>query len=114
MLPGAMKIMEIYAKMQGHELEVQFLGEEGTGTGPTLEFYTLLSHELQRRKLKMWRTEDISMHKKLAREEGDKEDSKGKGQGLDVQEHVCAPQGLFPKPIPQAKVTKKVPSCQER
>lgn len=30
----------------------------GTGLGPTLEFYTLLSHELQRRSLGMWRQDD--------------------------------------------------------
>eukprot|EP00983_Pelagomonas_calceolata_P061639 1146914-Pelagomonas_calceolata.AAC.21 len=30
----------------------------GTGLGPTLEFYTLLSHDLQRRSLNMWRHED--------------------------------------------------------
>ncbi|CAD7704724.1 unnamed protein product [Ostreobium quekettii] len=108
LLPGAMKIMEIYAKMQGHELEVQFLGEEGTGTGPTLEFYTLLSHELQKRKLKMWRTEDASMHKTSAGEGEDGDNSVERGPGLDIQEHVYAPQGLFPKPIPQGKVHKKI------
>ena len=27
----------------------------GTGLGPTLEFYTLLAHELQRKSLGMWR-----------------------------------------------------------
>lgn len=30
----------------------------GTGLGPTLEFYTLLAHELQRKSLGMWRSED--------------------------------------------------------
>lgn len=108
LLPGAMKIMEIYAKMQGHELEVQFLGEEGTGTGPTLEFYTLLSHELQKRKLKMWRTEDVPMHEKSGSEMDDGEGSSGRGLGLDLTEHVYAPQGLFPRPMPQNKITKKV------
>jgi hypothetical protein len=29
----------------------------GTGLGPTLEFYTLLAHELQRKSLSMWRSE---------------------------------------------------------
>ena len=29
----------------------------GTGLGPTLEFYTLLAHELQRKSLGMWRSE---------------------------------------------------------
>eukprot|EP00118_Oscarella_pearsei_P014996 m.131965 g.131965 ORF g.131965 m.131965 type:complete len:118 (+) comp38060_c0_seq3:132-485(+) len=39
-------------------LEVSFKGEVGTGLGPTLEFYTLVSRELQRADLKMWRGEE--------------------------------------------------------
>ena len=39
-------------------LEVEFFNEVGTGTGPTLEFYTLLSKELQQRALGAWRDAD--------------------------------------------------------
>lgn len=35
-------------------LEVEFAGEEGTGLGPTLEFYALVAAELQRADLDMW------------------------------------------------------------
>lgn len=35
-------------------LEVEFAGEEGTGLGPTLEFYALVAAELQRADLGMW------------------------------------------------------------
>lgn len=35
-------------------LEVIFEGEAGTGFGPTLEFYTTVSKELQKYSLKMW------------------------------------------------------------
>ncbi|KAI1712208.1 HECT-domain (ubiquitin-transferase) domain-containing protein [Ditylenchus destructor] len=35
-------------------LEVGFEGEVGTGFGPTLEFYSTLSRELQKHSLKMW------------------------------------------------------------
>lgn len=35
-------------------LEVEFAGEEGTGLGPTLEFYALVAAELQRADLFMW------------------------------------------------------------
>lgn len=35
-------------------LEVEFAGEEGTGLGPTLEFYALVGVELQRAALGMW------------------------------------------------------------
>jgi hypothetical protein len=30
----------------------------GTGLGPTLEFYTMLSHDLQRKGLGLWRGDD--------------------------------------------------------
>ena len=49
--------MELYAK-QRTVLELEYFGEVGTGLGPTLEFFTLLSHELQKRSLGLWRHED--------------------------------------------------------
>ncbi len=36
-------------------LEIQYEGEVGTGLGPTLEFYALVSKEIQRYELEMWR-----------------------------------------------------------
>ncbi|UYV65890.1 hypothetical protein LAZ67_3005823 [Cordylochernes scorpioides] len=36
-------------------LEIQYDGEVGTGLGPTLEFYALVSRELQRSELDIWR-----------------------------------------------------------
>ena len=38
--------------------ELEYFNEVGTGLGPTLEFYTLLSHELQRKGLGMWHSDD--------------------------------------------------------
>lgn len=35
-------------------LEVEFMGEEGTGLGPTLEFYSLIAAEFQRKDLCMY------------------------------------------------------------
>ena len=35
-------------------LKVEFLEEEGTGLGPTLEFFALVAAELQRSDLGMW------------------------------------------------------------
>jgi E3 ubiquitin-protein ligase TRIP12 len=49
--------MELYAKHRA-VLELEYFGEVGTGLGPTLEFYTMLSHELQRKSLGMWRHEE--------------------------------------------------------
>lgn len=36
-------------------LEIQYEDEVGIGLGPTLEFYTLVSRELQKIDLHMWR-----------------------------------------------------------
>lgn len=35
-------------------LEVGFEGEVGTGFGPTLEFYSTVSREIQRHSLRLW------------------------------------------------------------
>jgi E3 ubiquitin-protein ligase HECTD1 len=39
-------------------LELELEGEEGTGLGPTLEFYALVAAELQRKQLAMWLVDD--------------------------------------------------------
>ena len=39
-------------------LQVEFVGEEGTGLGPSLEFYALVAAELQQRALGMWLCDD--------------------------------------------------------
>lgn len=36
-------------------LEVQYKDEAGSGLGPTLEFYSLVSREFQRADLELWR-----------------------------------------------------------
>ncbi|XP_003424889.1 E3 ubiquitin-protein ligase TRIP12 isoform X4 [Nasonia vitripennis] len=59
-------------------LEVQYVNEVGTGLGPTLEFYALVSKELQRADLELW-------HGSLSPTE---------------QGYVHINQGLFPAPIP--------------
>jgi E3 ubiquitin-protein ligase TRIP12 len=63
-------------------LEVQYENEVGTGLGPTLEFYALVSKELQKSGLELWNAPD-SQH----------------------SEYVNCPSGLFPCPLPRgAKV----------
>jgi len=39
-------------------LQIEFKGEEGTGLGPTLEFYALVAAELQRKDLGLWLCDD--------------------------------------------------------
>eukprot|EP00658_Telonema_sp_P-2_P085944 TRINITY_DN9915_c0_g1_i4.p1 TRINITY_DN9915_c0_g1~~TRINITY_DN9915_c0_g1_i4.p1 ORF type:complete len:1131 (+),score=303.45 TRINITY_DN9915_c0_g1_i4:245-3637(+) len=59
LLGSATKVLELCA---GHKaiLEVEFTGEAGTGTGPTLEFFTLVSREIQRRDLGIWYESEAS------------------------------------------------------
>nr|CDS30651.1 E3 ubiquitin protein ligase HECTD1 [Hymenolepis microstoma] len=49
----AERIMDEHAECKS-ELEVRFQGEDGTGSGPTLEFYNLISLEFRRESLGMW------------------------------------------------------------
>ena len=58
-LESATKVLELYGTTKAM-LEVEFFGEVGTGLGPTLEFYTISSRELQRKSLGLWRSSDVS------------------------------------------------------
>lgn len=68
------------------------MGEVGTGLGPTLEFYTLLSHELQRKGLGMWHENSPVVQRKGPA--ADKEPATSSGEPM-----IVAPHGLFPVPI---------------
>ncbi|XP_057839619.1 E3 ubiquitin-protein ligase UPL3 [Cryptomeria japonica] len=70
-LKAAAQVMHL-CRGQKAALEIQYYNEVGSGLGPTLEFYTLISHELQRSKIGMWRT--------------------------NAEESVQASLGLFPRP----------------
>ena len=48
-------------------LEIEFEGEEGTGLGPTLEFYALVSAELQKTTMGLWICDD-DFHDSIERE----------------------------------------------
>ncbi|KAH8903076.1 hypothetical protein BR93DRAFT_987001 [Coniochaeta sp. PMI_546] len=74
-LESAIKVMELYGASQSI-LEVEYFEEVGTGLGPTLEFYSTVSKEFSKKKLKLWRDNDPG--------EGD--------------EFVNGPNGLFPRP----------------
>lgn len=106
-LDSAAKVMELYA---GHKavLEVEYFGEVGTGLGPTLEFYTLLSHEMQKEKLNLWRTElstkmevdvpstDVEMFEENADET--LVGPRNSDPVLNSGGYVNSPHGLFPRP----------------
>jgi len=108
-LDSAMKVMEMYGSHKA-VLEVEYFGEVGTGLGPTLEFYTLLSHELQKKVLGMWRSGSCSKEAAVAEnvEMWDVEqhgaflhtNEVSKIPTVETEEFVQSPQGLFPRPWP--------------
>ncbi|MEQ2263222.1 E3 ubiquitin-protein ligase HTD1 [Xenotaenia resolanae] len=57
MMEWAESVMQIHADRKS-VLEVEFQGEEGTGLGPTLEFYALVAAEFQRTSLGIWLCDD--------------------------------------------------------
>ncbi|MEQ2184090.1 E3 ubiquitin-protein ligase HTD1 [Goodea atripinnis] len=54
MMEWAESVMQIHADRKS----VEFQGEEGTGLGPTLEFYALVAAEFQRTSLGIWLCDD--------------------------------------------------------
>ncbi|KAK7627462.1 thyroid hormone receptor interactor 12 [Phyllosticta citricarpa] len=56
-LESAVKVMELYGSSPS-VLEVEYFEEVGTGLGPTLEFYSTVSKEFSKKKLKLWREND--------------------------------------------------------
>ena len=52
-LASALRVFQLYSSTRA-VVEVEFFGEAGTGLGPTLEFFTLVSHQLQRKDLNLW------------------------------------------------------------
>lgn len=95
-LPMAMKIMEMFARNNSDVIEVQYFNECGVGEGPTLEFFTLVSHEIQKKSLKMWRNEEQPVS--ADKEEVEIISDQDIRPGGNAQDYVHAPQGLFPRP----------------
>lgn len=74
-LESALKVLDLYGASQSI-LEVEYFEEVGTGLGPTLEFYSTVSKEFAKKKLRLWRDD-------------------GTGSG----EFVTGQTGLFPRPL---------------
>ncbi|XXG75022.1 hypothetical protein AAC387_Pa07g3615 [Persea americana] len=109
-LDSAAKVMEMYSSQKA-VLEVEYFGEVGTGLGPTLEFYTLLSHDLQKVGLEMWRSNSTSEKSAVENDatmDGDLKNKKvddisdRKKHDVDSaagrRDLIQAPLGLFPRP----------------
>lgn len=91
-LEWAMQVMKVHCNRKS-VLEVEFIDEEGTGLGPTLEFYALVAAELQRSDLAMWLHDDEMTinHEDSHIVEGSK----------PIGYYVQRASGLFPAPLPQ-------------
>ncbi|KAL3311234.1 hypothetical protein Ciccas_010191 [Cichlidogyrus casuarinus] len=93
----ASQVMHEHADRKA-ELEIQFIEEVGTGLGPTMEFFSLLSRELRRKCNKMWVCTDES-----------KVDSvENKDPDSDPSLFVNAASGLFPAAMPQDQLATEV------
>ncbi|KAJ6514891.1 hypothetical protein C8R47DRAFT_1275714 [Mycena vitilis] len=80
-LESAVKVFELYGSSSS-VLEVEYFEEVGTGLGPTLEFYSLVSQEFARKDLKIWRDADAA----------------------GTSPYVDHPSGLYPAPISPADI----------
>ncbi|XP_037076185.1 LOW QUALITY PROTEIN: E3 ubiquitin-protein ligase TRIP12-like [Pollicipes pollicipes] len=82
-------------------LEVQYENEVGSGLGPTLEFYSQVSRELQRADAELWRGEryrpppDITADKLAPSSSSSAADA----AASDGVEYIHAPLGLYPSPV---------------
>ncbi|PNF34561.1 E3 ubiquitin-protein ligase TRIP12 [Cryptotermes secundus] len=66
-------------------LEVQYHDEVGTGLGPTLEFYALVSREMQRSDLELWH--------------GERSTPQNNGASGVATSYIHSAVGLFPSPL---------------
>lgn len=66
-------------------LEIQYENEVGTGLGPTLEFYALVSKELQKSEFELWRGESLV--------------EKNSSENEHITEYSFSICGLFPAPL---------------
>ncbi|KAL8540084.1 hypothetical protein ACS0TY_001609 [Phlomoides rotata] len=98
-LDSAAKVMEMYSSQKA-VLEVEYFGEVGTGLGPTLEFYTLLSHELQKVGLGMWRSGSSSSGPSMEIDVMGPPESSGVSAAGRDKDIIHVPLGLFPCPWP--------------
>jgi len=84
LLESAIKVLELYGSSTS-VLEVEYFDEVGTGLGPTLEFYSLVSKEFARKNLKMWHDADPA----------------------GSEPYVSYPTGLYPAPLGRKETAER-------
>ncbi|ESO05310.1 hypothetical protein HELRODRAFT_111260 [Helobdella robusta] len=98
LLDWSMQVMKYHASRKSI-LEIEFKGEEGTGLGPSLEFYALVAAELQKKDMGMWLCDD-ELDGEQAHDDSGKEIDIGRGVKPPGY-YVRRSSGLFPAPLPQ-------------
>ncbi|XP_012942946.1 E3 ubiquitin-protein ligase HECTD1 isoform X2 [Aplysia californica] len=93
LLDWAMQVMKHHCARKA-VLEIEFKGEEGTGLGPTLEFYALVAAEMQKKAHGLWLCDDDHVDH-IEREVDIGHGTKPPGY------YVQRSAGLFPAPFPQ-------------
>ncbi|PAV66473.1 hypothetical protein WR25_22510 isoform C [Diploscapter pachys] len=95
LMEQAIRVMKFHSERKSI-LEIDFTNEEGTGLGPTLEFYALVAAELQKKSLAIWLCDDADEHT-LKHEERELDLGEGK---KPPGYYVRRSGGLFPAPLP--------------
>ncbi|GMT23830.1 hypothetical protein PFISCL1PPCAC_15127 [Pristionchus fissidentatus] len=95
LLEQAIRLLRFHADRKA-VLEIEYTGEEGTGLGPTLEFYALVAAELQKKVLAIWMCDDAD-ESQLKMEESELDLGEGK---KPPGYYVRRSSGLFPAPLP--------------
>jgi len=101
-LESAMVLMDQIHRLKNIELSIDFSKEPGHGLGPTLEFFTLVCRELQRRDLGLWRDDPSAGAMAVLVDDTTSLFVAGGagGDGVDGGKYVHAQNGLFPAAIP--------------
>ncbi|RLN95883.1 hypothetical protein BBJ28_00006404 [Nothophytophthora sp. Chile5] len=84
LLQSAMKLLAIYGGKKA-VIEIEFLGEVGTGLGPTTEFFTLVCQQIQSQQLQMWK-DDGHMAEPSSSRDGNSSDAEQKREVLGYEE----------------------------
>ncbi|KAF0286822.1 E3 ubiquitin-protein ligase TRIP12 [Amphibalanus amphitrite] len=79
-------------------LEVQYENEVGSGLGPTLEFYSQVSRELQRADAELWRGDRYRPPAEIVTDKLGPSSSSASAPA-DTAEYIHAPLGLYPAPV---------------
>lgn len=107
-------------------LEIQYDNEVGTGLGPTLEFYALISKELQRSDLGLWvdsngvyESNSVDSESKviIKMQQEDYKNEKQQQEEIDenmIKKYVFSANGLFPLPLSRSAKLSNISKAKSK